>query len=84
MPYDLAIAGTGPAGLMTADRATERGLSTVVLEKRNHVTDSLMGELVTDNALRLLRVRPDSEYIGNKYTEIVGESLDTGANIVVG
>ena len=84
MDYDIAIAGTGPAGLMTAERAAAKGLRTVVLEKRKRVTDSLMGELVTDKALKFLRVRPSSEYIGNKYTSIVGESLDTGANIVVG
>ncbi len=80
---EVVIAGTGPAGLMTAEHCGRYGLNTVVLEKRASVTDSLMGELVTDKALRFLRVKPDSEYIGNKYTAIVGESLDTGANIVV-
>ena len=84
MTYDLIIAGTGPAGLMTADRAAAKGLNTLVLEKRKRVTDSLMGELVTDNALKLLRVKPDSEYVGNKYTQIIGKSLDTGGKIVVG
>lgn len=83
MTYDVIIAGTGPAGLMTAEKTASYGLKTLVLEKRQGVTDSLMGELVTDKALNFLRVKPDSEYIGNKYTSIVGESLDTGANIVV-
>jgi len=83
MGYDIIVAGTGPAGLMTAEHASRYGLKTLVLEKRAAVTDSLMGELVTDKALKLLRVKPDSEYIGNKFTSIVGESLDTGANIVV-
>ncbi len=83
MTFDIVIAGTGPAGLMTAQRGARAGLRTVVLEKGACVTDSLMGELVTDKALRLLRIRPDSEYVGNKYSAIVGESLDTGANIVV-
>ncbi|MCK4484983.1 MAG: FAD-dependent monooxygenase, partial [Candidatus Thorarchaeota archaeon] len=84
MTFDLIIAGTGPAGLMTANRASGHGIKTLVLERRNAVTDSLMGELVTDNALRFLGVKPDSEFVGNKYSEIVGESLDTGANIRVG
>ncbi len=84
MPHDLVIAGTGPAGLMTAERAARYGLNTVVVERRSAVSDSLMGELVTANALKLLRVKPDSEYIGNKYNAIVGESLDTGAKISVG
>lgn len=83
MTYDVIVAGTGPAGLMTAEHTAGYGLKTLVLEKRQGVTDSLMGELVTDKALNYLRVKPDSEYIGNKYSSIVGESLDTGANIVV-
>ncbi|TFG34070.1 NAD(P)/FAD-dependent oxidoreductase [Candidatus Thorarchaeota archaeon] len=83
MVYDIIVAGTGPAGLMTVQQTSKFGLKTLVLEKRAAVTDSLMGELVTDKALNLLRVRPDSEYIGNKFTSIVGESLDTGSNIVV-
>lgn len=83
MTYDVIIAGTGPAGLMTAEKTSEYGLKTLVLEKREHVSQSLMGELVTDKALRFLQVKPDSEYVVNKYTSIVGESLDTGANIVV-
>jgi digeranylgeranylglycerophospholipid reductase len=83
MTIDVIVAGTGPAGLMTAERAANYGLRTLVLEKRQSVTHSLMGELVTDKALNFLRVKPDSEYIGNKYTSIVGESLDTGSNIVV-
>jgi digeranylgeranylglycerophospholipid reductase len=83
MTTDVIIAGTGPAGLMTAERTSSYGLKTLVLEKRECVTHSLRGELVTDKALKLLRVRPDSEYIGNKYASIVGESLDSGANIVI-
>ncbi|MFW9788404.1 MAG: NAD(P)/FAD-dependent oxidoreductase [Candidatus Thorarchaeota archaeon] len=83
MTYDVIVAGTGPAGLMTAEHTARYGLKTLVLEKRKDVTSSLMGELVTDKALRLLRVKPDSEFIGNKYTSIIGESLDTGSNIVV-
>lgn len=83
LPFDTIIAGTGPAGLSTAQHAAEHGLNTLVLEKRKRVTDSLMGELVTDKALRFLRVKPTSEYVANKYTSIVGESIDTGARIVV-
>lgn len=83
MTHDIIIAGTGPAGLMTAEQSAKHGLKTLVLEKRKEVTESLMGELVTDKALNFLRVKPTSEYIGNKYSSIIGESLDTGSNIVV-
>ncbi len=83
MTHDVIIAGTGPAGLMTAEQSAKHGLKTLVLEKREKVVDSLMGELVTDKALNFLRVKPTSEFIGNKYSSIIGESLDTGSNIVV-
>jgi len=83
MTHDVIVAGTGPAELMTAEHTSRYGLKTLVLEKRKEVTASLMGELVTDKALNFLRVKPTSEFVGNKYTAIVGESLDTGANIVV-
>ena len=83
MAFDVIVAGTGPAGLMTAERTAMYGLKTLVLEKRQSVTNSLMGELVTDKALKFLRVKPDSEYIANKFSSIVGESLDTGSKIVV-
>jgi digeranylgeranylglycerophospholipid reductase len=83
LPYDIIVAGTGPAGLSTAEQAAAHGLRTLVLEKRERVTDSLMGELVTDKALRFLRVKPTSEFVANKYTSIVGESIDTGSKIVV-
>jgi digeranylgeranylglycerophospholipid reductase len=83
MVHDIIVAGTGPAGLMTAEHASRYGLKTLVLEKRGYATDSLMGELVTDKALNFLKVKPRSEYVGNKFTSIVGESLDTGSNIIV-
>lgn len=83
MSFDVAIAGAGPAGLMAAERASQHGLKVVLLERHATVTDSLMGELVTDKALKLLRVKPDSDCVSNRFSTIVGESLDTGAHIAV-
>ncbi|RDE11877.1 MAG: hypothetical protein C4K47_09265 [Candidatus Thorarchaeota archaeon] len=83
MNSDVVIAGAGPAGLIAAEQASRYGLKAVLLEKHAAVTDSLMGELVTDKALRLLRIKPDSECVTNKFNRIVGESLDTGAHIAV-
>jgi len=37
MSYDVAIIGAGPAGLMAAKRAAEKGLKTVLIEKRKDV-----------------------------------------------
>ena len=37
MIYDVAVIGAGPAGLMAAKRAAEKGLKTVLVEKRKDV-----------------------------------------------
>jgi flavin-dependent dehydrogenase len=83
MSFDLAIAGAGPAGLIAAERGSHYGLKVALLERHAAATDSLMGELVTDKALRMLHIKPDSDCVGNKFNRIVGESLDTGAHIAV-
>ena len=38
MIYDLAIVGAGPAGLMTAKTAAEKGLKVVLIEKKSNVS----------------------------------------------
>lgn len=38
MEYDLAIVGAGPAGLMAAWRASEKGLKTVLIEKKKDIS----------------------------------------------
>jgi len=38
MEYDIAVIGAGPAGLMAAKSAAEKGLKTVVIEKRESVS----------------------------------------------
>ena len=40
--YDLIVIGAGPAGLMTAGRAAENGLSVLVLEKNNRAGVKLL------------------------------------------
>lgn len=39
--YDLIIVGSGPAGLSAASRAQESGLRYVVLERTDHVSDTI-------------------------------------------
>ena len=51
MMYDLAVIGAGPAGLMTAKTAAEKGLKTVLLEKRSdvsHITRACCEQLIMD------------------------------------
>ena len=39
--YDIAIVGSGPAGLSAASRAQELGCSYVLLEAENHASDTI-------------------------------------------
>jgi len=39
--YDLAIVGSGPAGLATASHAQRNGLSYVLLERTDHLSDTI-------------------------------------------
>jgi CRP-like cAMP-binding protein/thioredoxin reductase/Fe-S-cluster-containing hydrogenase component 2 len=41
MKYDLAIVGSGPAGLATASHAHANGLSYVLLERTDHLSDTI-------------------------------------------
>jgi CRP-like cAMP-binding protein/thioredoxin reductase/Fe-S-cluster-containing hydrogenase component 2 len=41
MTYDLAIVGSGPAGLATASHAQANGLSYVLLERTDHLSDTI-------------------------------------------
>src|SRR5688572_33050706 len=41
MKYDLAIVGSGPAGLTTASHAQRNGLSYVLLERTDHLSDTI-------------------------------------------
>jgi CRP-like cAMP-binding protein/thioredoxin reductase/Fe-S-cluster-containing hydrogenase component 2 len=41
MKYDLAIVGSGPAGLATASHAQASGLSYVLLERADHLSDTV-------------------------------------------
>ena len=39
--YDVAIVGSGPAGMSAAARAAQRGMSHVLLEKTDHLSDTI-------------------------------------------
>jgi flavin-dependent dehydrogenase len=52
--HDLVVVGGGPAGLVTAIAARERGLSVVVLDKRTPPIDKACGEGLMPSGVRLL------------------------------
>ncbi len=41
LSFDLAILGSGPAGLSAAARAAERGMSHILIEKTDHLSDTI-------------------------------------------
>ena len=49
--YDIIIAGGGPAGAVAAERAAQKGLSVLVLEKETYPRDKTCGGGVSQKAL---------------------------------
>ena len=40
MEYDLIVVGAGPGGLMTACEAARAGLSVMVIERKEHISEN--------------------------------------------
>ncbi|RZN44019.1 MAG: FAD-dependent oxidoreductase [Methanosarcinales archaeon] len=59
--YDIIIAGGGPAGAVAAERAAQKGLSVLVLEKETYPRDKTCGGGVSQKAL-------DAIGFGTKFT----------------
>ncbi|MFQ5791724.1 MAG: NAD(P)/FAD-dependent oxidoreductase [Acidobacteriota bacterium] len=81
MSFDLAIVGGGPAGLATAIFAAQRGLSSVVLDRRELPLDKPCGEGLMPPGVRLLQemgvVLPPGSYTpfsGIRYVDGQGEA----------
>ena len=55
MAYDLAIVGGGPAGLATAILAANRGLASIIFDKRTLPLDKACGEGIMPPGVRALR-----------------------------
>jgi menaquinone-9 beta-reductase len=52
--WDLVVVGGGPAGLVTAIVAAERGLSVVVIERRDFPADKACGEGILPPGVKAL------------------------------
>jgi CRP-like cAMP-binding protein/Fe-S-cluster-containing hydrogenase component 2/thioredoxin reductase len=74
--YQIAIIGSGPAGLSAAAHAAERKMSYILLEKTDHLSDTIYcyqrGKhvMATPDALKL---RADLPFSAGKREEILGE-----------
>ena len=53
--YDMILAGGGPAGAVAAERAAQKGLSVLVLEKETYPRDKTCGGGVSQKALDVIQ-----------------------------
>ncbi|MGZ8337407.1 MAG: NAD(P)-binding domain-containing protein, partial [Allosphingosinicella sp.] len=73
--YRIAIVGSGPAGLSAAARAAQLGLSHVLLEKTDHLSDTIYkyqkGKHVMATPSQLV-LRSDFDFDAGKRETILG------------
>jgi digeranylgeranylglycerophospholipid reductase len=61
--YDVLVAGAGPAGSVAAKAAAERGLSVLLIEKKQEIGEPVRcAEAITDEGLRQF-LEPDPKWI---------------------
>ncbi len=85
MKYDVAIVGGGPAGLACAIEAAQRGLRTVLFERRTIPSDKACGEGLMPAGVRaldrlgvrgLLSPRDASPFLGVRYLQEDGSQAE--------
>jgi CRP-like cAMP-binding protein/thioredoxin reductase/Fe-S-cluster-containing hydrogenase component 2 len=87
-PYRIAIVGSGPAGLSAAARAARLGLSHVLLEKADHLSDTIhkyqKGKHVMATPAQLV-LRSDMDFEAGRREAVLGawEQLAGGSGINV-
>ncbi len=73
--FKIAIVGSGPAGLSAAARAAQLGLSHVLLEKTDHLSDTIYkyqkGKHVMATPSQLV-LRSDLEFDAGKREKVLG------------
>ncbi len=85
-PFDIIIVGSGPAGLSAAGRAAARGLSYILLEKTDHLSDTIFkyqkGKHIMATPVQL-ELRSDVGFDAGKREAILGEWDNAGAALNV-
>ncbi|MBC7987148.1 MAG: cyclic nucleotide-binding domain-containing protein [Sphingomonadaceae bacterium] len=84
--YRIAIVGSGPAGLSAASRAAQLGLAHVLLEKADHLSDTIYkyqkGKHVMATPSQLV-LRSDLDFAAGKREKVLGTwDEQTGGNKV--
>ncbi|ABD24749.1 cyclic nucleotide-binding domain (cNMP-BD) protein [Novosphingobium aromaticivorans DSM 12444] len=86
--FKVAIIGSGPAGMSAASRAAQLGLSHVLLEKTDHLSDTIYkyqkGKHVMATPSQLI-LRSDQEFDAGKKEDILGRwnerTAELGVNV---
>ena len=86
--YKVAIIGSGPAGMSAASRAAQRGLAHVLLEKTDHLSDTIYkyqkGKHVMATPSQLV-LRSDQEFDAGKREDILAKwnarTAELGINV---
>ncbi|HKX36987.1 MAG TPA: NAD(P)-binding domain-containing protein, partial [Rhizorhapis sp.] len=80
--YRIAIIGSGPAGLSAAGRAAQLGLSHILLEKTDHLSDTIYkyqkGKHVMATPSQLV-LRSDLDFEAGKREAVLGTWNDQAA-----
>ncbi|MFY7837493.1 MAG: cyclic nucleotide-binding domain-containing protein [Novosphingobium sp.] len=87
--FKVAIIGSGPAGMSAASRAAQLGLSHVLLEKTDHLSDTIFkyqkGKHVMATPSQLI-LRSDQEFDAGKREDILdrwnGRTAELGVNVM--
>ena len=87
--YDIAIIGSGPAGISAAAHAVELGLSHVLLEKTDHLSDTIFkyqkGKHIMATPDQLV-LRSDVDFEAGKREDILGrwetQAQDANLNVI--
>ncbi len=83
---DIIIVGSGPAGLSAAGRAAAKGLSYILLEKTDHLSDTIYkyqkGKHIMATPVQL-ELRSDVDFDAGKREAILGRWNDQGADYAI-
>jgi cGMP-dependent protein kinase 2 len=88
--YKIAIVGSGPAGLSAAARAAQLGIDHVLLEKTDHLSDTIYkyqkGKHVMATPAQLV-LRSDFDFDAGKREEVLGtwdrQAAEQGVNVLL-